>query len=157
MVTGDETFRKAVVFITIGMVVPALPIALAGDFIVASFSYRVLLGTIAVSYGVAVVVLLEWLSLDRPTFAFASVVWPWVVFFAGIFAIRMLNKGEPIPQGPVADVVRTLYGHHWIWGQEGASALGEYGAVFMTAGIVAVALSSHLQKRGLLPAAYFDW
>lgn len=155
MVTGDETFRKAVGIITVGMVVPALPTALAGDVIVASLSYRAFLATIAVSYGVGLVVLLDWLSLDRCAFTFASIVWPWVVFFAGLFLVILLNRGEPIPQGPVADIVRTLYGDHWIWGQEAASR-GEYGVVFMIAGIVAVALSWCLQRRGLQPAAYFE-
>ncbi|MFB6205380.1 MAG: hypothetical protein ABEJ05_02475 [Haloglomus sp.] len=155
MVTGDETFRKAVVIITVGMVVPALPIALAGDLIVASLSYRAFLGTLAVGYGAAVVVLLEWLSLDRPTFTFASLVWPWVVFLAALLVVLLLNDGEQIPRGPIADVVRTLYGNAWIWGQEGVVPF-EYGAAFTIAGVGAVALSSRLQRGGLRPAEQFE-
>lgn len=147
MVTGDRTFRKAVGIITLGMMIPAFPVALAGDLVVASLSYRVFLGLVAVAYGVIVVVLLDWLSLDRLTFIFTSLVWPWIVFFTTLFGILILNEGEQIPRGPIANIVRTLYGNHWIWGTETPGQV-DYAAVFMITGIIAVAISSFLQRKG---------
>jgi hypothetical protein len=129
------------------MALPALPVALVGDSIVASVSYVAFLGALAVGFCVAVVVLLERLSLDRSTFGFASLVWPWVVFFTALFGVLLLNEGEQIPRGPIADVVRTLYGYDVMWGIETTTTQFAYAAVFMLAGTGAVAVSSLLHRR----------
>jgi len=150
MDTEDTTFRTAVAIITVGMVLPAFPVALGGDVIVASLTYEVFLTALAVGFGVLVFVVVERLSLDRITFAFALFVWPWIVFFTALFGILLLNEGEQIPEGPIANVVRTLYGSHWIWGTEQTTQFA-YGAVFTIAGLGAIAISALLERRSLHP------
>ncbi len=150
MDTGDETFRAAVAIITVGMVLPAVPVAIGGDLIVASVSYEVFLTALAVGFGVVAFVVVEWLSLDRITFAFASLVWPWVVFFSALFVVLLLNAGEQIPEGSMANVVRTLYGDDWIWGTEPTAEFA-YGAAFVIAGCGAMAVSAFLERHALHP------
>lgn len=135
-----------VAIITLGMVLPAFPVALGGNLIVASFTYDVFLTVLAFGFGVAGVVLLEWLSLDRITFAFASIAWPWVVFFTAFLRVLLLNEGEQIPEGHIANIVRTIYRNDWIWGAEPTTELA-YGAFFMIAGVGAVVVSSLLEPH----------
>lgn len=148
MDTTARTFRTAAAIITVGMVLPAFPVALGSEMIVASLTYEAFLAALAVGFGVVVFVSVERLSLDRITFAFASFVWPWVVFFTALFGVLLLNEGEQIPEGPVANLVRTLYGDHWIWRGEPTTEFA-YGAVFMIAGLGAVAVSEFLERRTL--------
>jgi len=83
---------------------------------------------------------LELLDCDRLTFLFASFVWPWIVFLATLFVVLLVNNGEQIPEGPVADVVHTLWGNSRVWKTTPSGSAVAYPAAFMLAGIVAVVL-----------------
>lgn len=155
MAPGDPTFRKAIGIITLGMALPAIPAALAREQLVASLSYELFLGAVALTFAFAVLAVFERWSLDRITFAVALVVWPWVLYFGTIFGVLLLNREELIAQGPVARLVRTLYGHHWIWGSEPPMEFA-YGVAFMLAGLGAVAIASLRHRQVLHQTGFFE-
>lgn len=143
MQTGDDTFRRAGIVFTLGMILPGVAVAFAGDLIVSALSYPAFLGGLGISFSLVVGALVNRSGVDRIGFLFASFVWPWVVFVASFLVVLLLNNDEQIPQGPLADVVRTLWGDSWFWGATipEASAVA-YPAVFMLSGIAAVTLPS---------------
>jgi hypothetical protein len=86
-------------------------------------------------------------ALDRLTFLFVAVVWPWVVFFAGLFVVLTLNEGSQIPRGPAANVFRALRGDRYVWDLPAQGGWYHYGLTFVLAGIGTVALSVALDRR----------
>ncbi|MDY6819545.1 MAG: hypothetical protein SVG88_12870 [Halobacteriales archaeon] len=136
----DLTFRQATTVTTIGMILPAVPMALAGNQITTILNYHTFLGVLGLAFGLGLALLIERQAWDRLTVLFVVIVWPWVVFFTGLFTVLVLNEGEQIPGGPVADIYWQLVGSQYIWG--GASPPPMiYGATFMCAGIGTVLLS----------------
>lgn len=146
MERGDRTFRQAAIVFISGMILPGIAVALAGDLIVTAVSYHAFLGLLALGFGLVATAGIELLELDRLTFLFASFVWPWIVFLATLFVVLLLNSGEQIPEGPVADVVHTLWGNSRIWGASPSGSAVAYPAAFMLAGIAAIVLP-HLYRR----------
>lgn len=144
---ADDTFRAAIGLVTVGMLLPALPVALAGEWLVAAFSYDMFLTAIGVSFGLVAFAAVEGFDLDHATFVFVAVVWPWIVGFGGLLGVLLLNEGEQIPRGPVADIFHTLTGDPMVW----QTAVGEfelfsYGAAYMIGGVGAVVLSNVFRR-----------
>lgn len=144
---ADDTVRAAISLITAGMLLPALPVALAGEWLVTAFSYGTFLTAIGVGFGLVAFAVVEKLDLDRATFVFMTVVWPWIMGFGGLLGVLLLNEGEQIPRGPVADIFHTLTGDPMVWGTAaGEFELFGYGATYMIAGLSGVVLSAMLRR-----------
>lgn len=146
----DEDFPAALAILLAGMLAPALVAAIARDFMSMYVTAREFVLVFAVGYGIVAWGLIERLDLDRTSFLLVSIVGPWPVLLASLFGVLLLNEGEQIATGPVADVFRYLTG------SSVASFFG-YGALFTLAGAGAVALSKQFDelaaRRGRIPDA----
>lgn len=140
MTKGDRTFQQSAVIFISGMVLPGIVVVLAGDLLLTGVSYNAFLGMLALGFSLLTIACLELLEFDRLTFFFASFVWPWMVFLATLFVVLLLNKGEQIPEGPVADVVHTLWGNSQVWGTTPSDSALAYPATFMVAGGISVGI-----------------
>lgn len=130
------------------MILPGIAVALAGNLIVNTVSYHAFLGVLALGFGLITIAGFELMEFDRLTFLFGAFVWPWIVFFATLFLVLLLNNGEQIPEGPVVDVVHTLWGNGQSWGTTPSRSPLVYPAAFMITGIVAVGLQRFYRRTG---------
>lgn len=135
----DEDFPAAVGILLAGMLVPALVAGVARDFLSMYVTARQFVLVLVVGYGIVAWGLIERSDLDRTTFLLVSIAGPWPVLLATLFGVLLLNQGEQIATGPVADVFRYLAGGSF------ASFFG-YGALFTLAGAGAVALSKQFDE-----------
>lgn len=134
----NEDLPAAVAILLVGMFVPALVATVARDLLSMYLTVRQFVLVFAVAFGVVSWLLIELLEIDRTTFFLASIVVPWPVLLASLFGVLLLNQGEQIPRGPVADVFRYLIG-------DVGSFLG-YGAMFMLVGVGAVGVSKKFHE-----------
>lgn len=109
-----------------------------------------LVATVAVAYGLVARLLVEPEAMDPTSFLLVSLVWPWALLIGLLFALLLLNQGEQIPEGPVAEVYRLL-ARSW------PGQFFGYGAVFAAAGVAAIGVSRRYRRLasrdGRLPEA----
>lgn len=130
----DEDLPAALAMLLAGMLAPALVAAVGRDLLSMYLSARGFVHVSAVAFGVVAWGLIEWLDLDRTTVLLVSIVAPWPVLLASLFGVLLLDQGEQVLAGPVADVFTYLAGRSF-------ASLAGYGADFALAGVGAVALS----------------
>lgn len=130
--SSDDLWRP-LALLALGMLAPGLVLAAAADLVSMYASAGQLVVAVAVAYGLVAWLLVERAVIDRMSFLLVSLVWPWLLLFGLLFTLLLLNEGEQIPQGPAADVFRSL--------TSGWPGFFGYAAVFAVAGLAAVGLS----------------
>lgn len=137
---GAQTdFPRSVVLVVAGMLSPAVVVALASDPAALPVSGRGIVVIVAAAFGLASWLAIERRGLDRVDVLTASIVVPWLLLVAVTFLVLLLNRGEQIPRGPLADVFRFLIGSD--------DGFFVYGGSFALAGAVAVGLSTVYRRR----------
>lgn len=137
----DDAFPPAVALLLAGMLAPALVASLGRDVLALYLSGPRFALVSAGVFGVVAWGFIEWMDLDRTTVGLVSLAAPWPVLLASLFAVLLVNRGEPVPTGPVADVFRFLTG-------DTVGSFFGYGAAFALAGLGAVALSAWVDRLG---------
>jgi hypothetical protein len=122
------------------MLVPALIIGVLQSISTVTFPASWFLLLVTVLFGLISWTCIEALRLDRITFLFVAFVIPWLVSYAILLVILLLNRDKQIPSGVVADA----FGYLTEW--TSADVFG-YGALFFIAGVGAVALSKLLSTE----------
>lgn len=138
-VRSSEDLWPPLAVLVLGMLAPAIAIVAGEELLTLYVSTDLLVGLFGVGYGLVAWYLIERRVVDRTSFLLVSVVWPWLLIIGLLFALLLLNQGEQIPLGPLADVFNALtYGWPGVLG---------YGGVFAVAGIAAVGLSKWYRGR----------
>lgn len=144
----DEDLPVGLAILLTGMIVPALVLAVAQDIVTLYVGPLEFVLIAAAAFWLLAWVLIEYLKIDRTSFALVGVAWPWPVLFAALIGFLLLHRDEQVPQGPLADVFRFLIG--------GAESFFLYGALFALAAIGAVAASKAVESRAAQDARVPD-
>lgn len=126
--------------LVLGMVAPGLAVLVAGDLLALYLSMTDLTLLVAAGYG-----LLAWVAIDRAwiddtSYLLVSLIFPWPLVVGVLFVVVLLNQGEAIPRGPLADVFRALT-------TDWPGSMFGYAAVFAGAGVGSVLLSRGYRRR----------
>lgn len=145
---GSDAFSRQALVITVGMLLPAVPVALAEDVshnahhpfvplpLIRAVEYDVFLLGLGLAFAIGSWLLIERSYLDRVSFLLASIFWPWVIVLGSVFFV-LLAAGPNWSPHPVSVVYRQLTG--------GGQAI-DYGIPFFLGGIIAYGLS-RLKER----------
>jgi len=137
-IRSSDDLWAPLALLALGMVAPGVLQVLAGDLLALYVSAGQLTVFVAVGYGLVAWLLVERDAVDRTSFLLVSLIWPWILVFGTLMVLLLLNQGEQISRGPLADVFRTLT-HDW------PGFLG-YGAVFTVAGVATFAVSRRYER-----------
>ncbi len=141
-VDNDDVLPSALI-VTVGMVLPAIPVSLAQDVpdtassepvplvLIGAIEYQMFLVTLTVAFGLCSWFLLEFFDMDRISFLFTTLVWPWIVALSGLFLVRLI-AGRTWGEHGLAFVFSHL---------TGGGQLILYGFAFMSGGVLASVLS----------------
>lgn len=149
----SDAFSRQVLVITVGMLLPAVLVALAEDVLhnahhplvplplIRAVEYDVFLLGLGLAFGIGSWLLIEIGYLDGVSFLLASIFLPWVIVFGSLFFV-LLVAGPNWSPHPVSVVYRQL---------TGGGQLIDYGIPFFLGGIMAYGLS-RLKERFLREA-----
>lgn len=124
--------------LVVGMIAPGIVGATGGELLTLYVSAGQLIVAVAVAYGLLAWALIDRGAVDRTSFLLVSVIWPWILLVGTLLGLLLVNRNEPIPQGPAADVFRFL--------TTGWPGFFGYGAVFAVAGIAVVLVSRRYDR-----------
>lgn len=143
------SFGRNALIITLGMVLPIVPVAFGPDVAytastnpvplpaVGAVEYHTFLISLAILHAVGLLLLIEHLDLDRLSFLLSSIVMPWIVVFGGVVLV-LLIAGTTWADHPVALLYNRLTGRGHVIA---------YGTAFFMGGIGAYLLSRILDYR----------
>ncbi len=120
--------------LVLGLLVPGLLWAIAGEFIGLYLSPIELTLVSIVGYGLLAWFLIDRGTLDRTSYVLVSLIWPWPLLFCVLLLLLLLHRGEQIPRGPLANIFRTVT-------TDWPGSLIGYGALYTATGIVVFLIS----------------
>lgn len=142
-VDGSDAFSRQVLVISVGMLLPAVPVALTEDVphnahhplvplpLIRAVEYDVFLFGLGLVFTIGSWFLIERGYLDRVSFLLASLIWPWVISIGSVFFV-LLVAGPNWSAHPVSVVYHQL---------TGGGQVIDYGIPFFLGGIIAYGLS----------------
>lgn len=151
---GSDAFSRQALVITVGMLLPAVPVTLAVDVpdtahhplvplpLIPAVEYDVFLLGLGLVFASGSWLFIERGHLDGVSFLLASIFWPLVIVLGSVFFV-LLVPGPNWSPHPVSVVYHQLTG--------GGQAI-DYGIPFFLGGIIAGGLS-RLKKRYQLGAS----
>jgi len=125
--------------LSLGLLLPGLLWALAADLIALYGSAVALTIVVTIGYALTAWYLIDRDRIDRTSFLLVSLIWPWPLLFGLLVLVLLLNQGEQIARGPLANVFRAVT-------TDWPGSLIGYGAVYAGTG-VAVFLASRRYER----------
>jgi hypothetical protein len=114
--------------LSLGLLFPGVLWALSGDLIALYASAIELTIVVTTGYALLAWYLIDRGRVDRTSFLLVSLIWPWPLLIGLLMLVLLLNQGEQIARGPLADVFRAITAD---W----PGSIFGYGAVFAGAGI----------------------